>query len=177
MKYKGEEEYPYYYKKQKKKPRVEGDSVYYFLLHNIISMLVFFAFSYPVGLYNEQTELLSDILSFNFFKSILIIFGLMVLSGVIGRAVAYIIIKLVFNLWLDKTTKKLGELNKGSLNKISFSYFISVFISAVIFAFGALGIVQMKLFGNTTFYSLILTYLLIKIIVFFVTRLFSAWNL
>jgi len=173
------DDYPYYKPKvvpKGRKGRVEGDAIWFFLLHNVISVMIFFGFAYIIGLFDERTELLSEIFSMEFVESILIIFGLSLLAGILGRVLGYFVLRAIFNFGYKREIKKFGEFNSG-LNKISFSFIITAFISSLLFGVGAITIIQWKLFDDQTFLSLLVTYFVIKLSVFFSVRLFSSMKL
>ncbi|MCP4651530.1 MAG: hypothetical protein GY853_15820 [PVC group bacterium] len=163
-------------RKKRRRGRVEGDAIYYFAIHNLFSAVFFFAFTLGMDIYTQQTEMLSELLSFSFLELILTIFGLLLLSGIIGRFFAFFFLKAMFGIVIGREMKKFGELNDG-LNKISFSFIIASFVSAILFAVGALSIVQSKIFGQMTFWTLVFTYVMIKVVVFVLVRLFSESKL
>jgi len=168
---------PYYKKERKlKSKRVQGDSVYFFILSNIVSLVVFFILAFNLDIFNSTVVTISDMISFDFGRLLLMIFGLMLVSGIVGRIMAYITIRLIAHYYMGRETKKIGEFISG-INGISFSYFFSTLISAILFAIGGLKVIQEKIFGEVTIITLIFTYVIVKIIVFLISRLFSSWKL
>lgn len=156
--------------------RVEGDALYYFFWHNLFSLVIFFAFALNLGLFEHQTETISDLISVEFLSLVLIIFGISLLSGLMGRIMAYLIVRLYFNIARQSETKTFGEFNTG-INKLSFSFLIQTFLSSVIFATGIIFILQSKLFDSNSIWALLATYIIVKIAVFLLTRLISETKL
>ncbi|MHA1502436.1 MAG: hypothetical protein ACTSSB_11350 [Candidatus Heimdallarchaeota archaeon] len=153
--------------------RVQGDSLYYFCFHNLISILLFFLFALNLKLFESQSDEISQILSIGYVQLLFMIFGISLLCGILGRIIAYILLKMVFK---NKPIKTFGEFNQG-INKISMSYLLSTFVSAVIFSIGAFAILQNVLFDEESLFTLMATYIIIKIGVYLATRMFSSFKL
>lgn len=157
-------------KKIRRRGRVEGDSIYYFALHNFISMITFFAIAVPLGLFTTEIELVEDLFSFEFLGFILIIFGLTFLSGILARIIAYVAMFYFTKNVLNKQLKTLGQFNDG-INKVGMAFAISLFISSVLFAIGAIAIIESMLFTEQTLITLLATYMLIKLLIFIFVKL------
>jgi len=147
--------------------------MYYFLFHNLISIMLFFFIALQLRLFESQSSEISHLLSIAYVQLVLLIFGISLLSGIIGRIFAYVLIKMIFK---KKPIKTIGEFNRG-INKISMSYLLSTFLSAIIFSIGAFAILQNMLFNEDSLFTLIATYTVIKIGVYLATRTFSSFKL
>jgi len=151
---------------REKRPRTgkgEGDKFWFFVFHNLISIAVFFWIAIAVDLFEKQADSLFDIFSFSFVYFLFEVLLISVISGFFGRILTYIPLKLWYNYVSRKEIKSFGQINKGVNEMLSMSYIISTLLSSIIFALGALTIIQSKLFEEDTLGTLILSYLIIKI--------------
>jgi hypothetical protein len=97
-------------------------------------------------------------------------FGWMVLLCFVadygGKIIAFGLIK-----WIYKRPKsnfrEVNEMNLGTF----VTHLFEVLLRALIFMIGAVRVIQSQLFTNDTSWSLIMTYLVIKVIIFVVARL------
>lgn len=137
--------------------RLSGDAIYYFILHNFISALIFFTVFYFV------------VPSENFFDFVTGVIILTLISGIIARIFAFYLIRLIVRRVLKKEMKKFNELYKG-INKITFPYLIAVVISSVCFVLGILTLFQYLIFREKSFMALILSYMILKIGIFLIVR-------
>ena len=167
--------------KREKTERVEAEAISYFFWHNLFSVFIFFLMTMQFGLFKERNYSFSYIFSIDFGLFVIIIFCFSLLAGFIGRLTAYIVLKAYFS-WRNKRNrkikvmKKFGELNSG-INKISIAFFISAFITAVVFSLGVVLLLQNMLFDENTLLTLMATYLLLKIGIFFGIKLLVEWKL
>lgn len=150
--------------------RMEGESIYYFTLHNIFSMLIFMTII-NLGGYVNVYQTWTDAISLEFLVDIMRIFGLYIFSGILGRAFGFLFIR-----WhskrREKESKKFNELDKG-INKMSYIWIISLLIGAILFVIGAYTGLQQIIFGTINIGTIIITYLVVKIIIY----LFLKWRL
>jgi len=159
-----------------KKGRVQGDFITYFALHNLISMLLFFWIAIPLGFFEQKTEVISDIFSLTFLELIVNVFALTLFTGIISRVFGWLLLRFIVVYWRKREMKKFGELNQG-INKISIVYILSIFVSSVLFAIGALTILQYVIFGAESLITLVATYIILKIGVYLLIRFFSGAKL
>jgi len=143
-----------------------GDKGLYFLLHNIISVLVFFLLinRFSLGPYFNFFDLLTPDFLGNF--SLVFVFSLG--SGVLGRFLAYLLLKWVIFRYLIKNAqvRRWRDLNKG-ISKMDGSWLLIVLFSSIAFMIGATILMQYLLFGsseNITL-TLMISYFVIKIII------------
>lgn len=67
--------------------------------------------------------------------------------------------------------KRFGELQKG-VNKIGMVYLVSTLISSVLFAFGAIAILENMIYDKPTIFTLFATYLILKMTIFVIVKSF-----
>ncbi|MFW9874992.1 MAG: hypothetical protein ACFFG0_17940 [Candidatus Thorarchaeota archaeon] len=134
---------------------------YYFILHNIISLIFFVWFIGGWGLFDRQTTDLITIFSMEHLQFVIIIIGISFISGLLGRFFAYLILYANYK-YQKLIPRTYGELDIG-VNKIDSAYFISLILSSILFSIGAIFILQEKIFGDNNVISLILSYFIIKI--------------
>ena len=167
--------------KKDKTERVEAEAISYFFWHNLFSVFIFFLMTMQFGVFGERNYSASYLFSMAFVEFVLVIFCFSLIAGFLGRLLAYIVLRLYFS-WRSKKNgrikvmKKFGELNSG-LNKISITFVISAFITAVVFAFGVVILLQNMLFDENTLLTLMATYLLLKMGIFFGIKLLVEWKL
>jgi len=158
--------------------RMEGDNIIYFMIHNSISFVAFFFIAWNLNLFDVGDDSISYLISMEFLRLLLLIFGLsLICSLLIGRILGYGILWIIFNFGLKKKVRTFWHLNTHGMNEINLSYLISTILSSLMFAVGALFVLENKLFGENTLFSLIITYILIKIIIYLFTRVFSTIKL
>jgi len=153
----------------------EGYRFTFFILHNIISAIMFFFFAFWLGLFNQQENQISDIFSPDLYNLIFWVFGLSVITAILARYISYWILKGLYKgLFKKRTFPSLKAFFRG-INGISFAFFVSTLISAVIFAFGLTTVFQDILFNQDTFFAAVMTYLILEIAVYGISRLFSTY--
>lgn len=163
--------------KRRRAGRVEGDFIYFTVLHNIISMILFFSTANVLGLFERRSEKVIDFFTFDFISLVAVVFVLSVMFGLFSRLLAYLIMYQIYIRWRKTEMKKIGELNRG-INKMSLAYFISALIGSIFFSIGVVIIIHSVVFGNSeTVISLLISYLVMKGIIFFGVRLFSNFSL
>lgn len=156
---------------RKGRGRVEGDSLYFFILHNTISMLIFFIIAVPLGLFTREVEMVKDLFSVQFVLFVFIVFALTFISGIMARIIGYIFMYYFTKNYLNKQLKTIGQFNEG-INKIGLAYAISLFLSALLFSIGAITIIDSMIFSEQqTIITLIATYMLIKFLIFIFVKL------
>lgn len=158
-----------------KSERVTGDLIWYFALHNLISVGFFFFFTIGLDLYMGQDLMLSDLFSKEFWELVILqIFPLSIISSLIGRASAYLSINGFIKLKnrkrrVKKSTKRWSELNRG-INRLGLVFFITALITSVIYSLGLVGILQYAIFSEETLLTLIMVYIGLKIGTFYLVR-------
>lgn len=154
--------------KKIKEGRSEGDSPIYYAIHNLIGSGFFIFIIFYYDLFNLREITVGDVLTVNFLYSILVLFIISVTTNILGRFLGHPILTLIYR---KTVTKTFWELNSTGINKIGLRYFGAIFISSLLFALGAVAIIQNKVFKENTLESLILTYLIIKIIIYTITKI------
>lgn len=148
-----------------------ADHVPYFVWHNLVSMLLFFLAAWLMGLFDKRTEVISDLFDDYYLPFYGTTLFLMLLFGVIGRVIAYYAIMAPFYKHvLKKTLREFYQLNNDGINKLGLGFIISSFINAFFFTVGALYIIQSSLLGSVTFATLILAYIIMKIVTFLIMK-------
>lgn len=158
--------------KQKKEraERVKADNILYFFLHNILSVFLFFIISIQFNLYNLETnDSFSILISGDFWIVVFEIFIFSIISGIISRIVVFFGLRIYFYYYRNKVMKTWTSLNKG-WNKISIAFFISSFITAILYVIGFLQILQNSIFSEATLLTLIGAYAILKVSVFIIVR-------
>lgn len=153
---------------KKKLVRSDVDAISFFFWHNIISMFLFFMCTMSFGFYGARDRSIAYIFSLDFLWFILLIFVCSMGAGLLGRLLAYILMKVYFD-WRGKVMKKVGDLNRG-INKISVAFFLSAFLTAVAFSLGVVIILQDKVFNQNSLLTLMGSYLLLKIGIYFAVK-------
>lgn len=162
------------YVKQKTSRRSEGDRYVYYIVHTLVSSLLFILIGIKFQFFSIQSGTISDIFTFNFLSVILIIIFVSFVVGMIGRIFAFYFVRGVYK---NTATKTFIEMNNKGINRIGMRYVLDVILTSILFSLGVVFIVQQKLFGTTDeIFYLILTYILIRIIVYFITRFIVWWK-
>lgn len=160
--------------KSKKSGRVTGEAVLYFFLHNLISVGFFFLFTINLELYDGSEVSIAFLFTSEFWE--MVIFDVLlfsVISSIIGRASAYGVMRVYFKYGKkNKQMKRWTELNSG-INKFSLVIFLlTAFITAVVYSLGMIFILQDRIFNEDSLSTLVATYILFKVGVFFLVRWF-----
>lgn len=140
-----------------------GEEKWFFILHNVFSMSLFFLVATRLRLFSKQSYSLLDIISFDFLGFIGIVIGLTVLLGLFARIFAYCIFYLFYKYSLDKRIKSYWNINQGINEMSTYSYFISVILNSVLFSIGVVTLIQLKLFQESNLSTLIGAYIIIKV--------------
>ena len=166
-----------------KTERASGDLLWYFLLHNLISVLFFFMFTILMGIYDPLIDIygfswiqvIGYLVNQNFWELVLFqIFPVSIISSVLGRITAFFSIR-GYYMYADRkakvkrATKRWGELNKG-INRIGIKFFITSLITSFIYAFGMVSILSNAIFNQVTFLPLLIVYSVFKIGVFYFVK-------
>jgi len=166
------------YKKEKKirfrgrKGRYNGDRYYYMILHNIISMFLFFWLAISMGLFGKKTQIIQELFRIEFVELFIYVFALTIFTGLIARGISYVILYLLIVKWRKQDMKKIGEINYG-IDAINFNYIISSLLASLLFSIGALVILQDVIFNSNSIISLFLSYGIMKSGVYLLVKLFS----
>ncbi len=146
----------------------------FFILHHIISAISFFAFAIWFKLFEIEDPGIRDLFSGTFYSLVFWIFIFSVFSSIIGRIFAYLILKKAFKKFKDEDIPKFKRFLRG-INGMSFAFYVSAFISAVIFAAGIETIFRDILFEDDTFFAAIGTYIILQIATYGLSKMFSNW--
>ena len=163
------------YKRERKKKtsrNSSGDNIWFFVLTNIISVIVFFLLVYRFNLL-QSIQLISELVSGDFFYLFVKIFLSNTIASLIGWMVGYILLRIIKIYVLHTRVKTFGDMNRG-LNRFpltSLAFFIATAINSLLFAIGALTIMQNFLFGSISIVAMTLTYLLLKLFVYILTKM------
>ncbi|MFW9968753.1 MAG: hypothetical protein ACFFDF_01045 [Candidatus Odinarchaeota archaeon] len=165
-----------------KSERMTGDVIWYFCLHNLISVFFFFLFTISFDIYMGQDLMLSDIFSKAFWKMVLFqVFPSAIISSIIGRITAYFIINGYIKVKyrkrrIKKKGKKWSELNRG-INGLGLIFFFSAFITSIIYSLGLVSILQYAIFSQETLLTLIIIYIGLKLGTYLLVRWFVGAKL
>ena len=162
-------------KKNKIKERggkASGSGKLFFLLHNIISMPLFFAIVLKMNLTEMVPTTLNALVSLEFLKFFLIILLIGYIIGFISRLFAYGLLFFYYNWDNPKIQKKSREiqpflylLNEGTCGFFSYPYLILMLLSTIAFTLSVASLIQQKIFGNDSFLAVIVSYTIIKLII------------
>ncbi len=153
--------------------KASGEEKYYFIFHNLVSVLLFFYVAMKIALFSQQSYSLLDIISFNFIQFIGVIIGLTILLGFLSRVLVYGTFRIV-NYYRNErshgrkiiTIKSFVDVNQGINEFTTYSYLKIVIYSSILFAIGAVTIVQLKFFKSNSLSSLIGAYIIVKLAVY-----------
>ena len=154
----------------RKAQRVEGEILWYLLFYNTISGLLFILITTSLGIYDLSEDTISIIITSEFLNLIFIIFIVSLITSIVGRFIAFFTLKFIFSYY-NKPMKRFGELQKG-VNKIGMVYLVSTLISSVLFAFGAIAILENMIYDKPTIFTLFATYLILKMTIFVIVKSF-----
>jgi len=164
-----------------KSERVSGDLIWYFCIHNLISIIIFFFVTSCFGIYSGNTLLLSDMFTKPFWELVLFrVFPISILSSIGARITAILVInesiKIKDRKKRVRSTKKWSELNTG-INKLGLVFLASGLITSFIYTVGLVGILQYAIFNESTYLTLIVIYIGLKIGIFYGIRWFVGAKL
>lgn len=163
------------YRKRERNTKAEGERLTYFILHNIISSLLFIWLGFRFDIFGvREFTFPGDLFDSEFIIDFLILYvtilGLSVLSIVIGRIVGYLILMLAFK----KAINDIVTINKEGINRISMTLVVSVLISAFVFQIGLLIIIHRGIFGELdslkNIIGLFIVYIWLKIGIYFIAK-------
>jgi len=159
-----------------KSERVQGDALMYFVLHNSISILIFFVLTIYFEVYIGTERLIGFVFQREFWELVLFqVFPISILSSITGRLIA---LYGVINgyIWyknrkrvVKKSQKRWSELNNG-LNRIGIAFFISALFTSVIYSLGLVAILQFVIFDESSLLTLVIVYIGFKIGTFLFVR-------
>lgn len=153
-----------------KTERATGDLLSYFILHNLVSMLMFFMLTIGLGTYVYKEFTLSLMFTEEFWNIVFQVFWISVCGIIFGRATVFYAIRW-YHSYKDRTTKRWSELNRG-INKIGFRLAISVFLSSIAYTMGLVIMLSDAIFDETKILPLMVVYLGLKIGMYFIVRWF-----
>ena len=163
--------------KKQRARKIEGDAIWYFFLHNFYSALLFAVVGFSLGIFAYEFLTLLEIFSWVFFDVVFQVVLIMVFTGLVGRFFAYLTLKAIFDWKLHRAMKSIGTLNSGINKIVSWTYIISVALTAFIFTLGIFPIIQFEIFGKDTFTTIVWTFLVLKISIFVAVRIFAGFKL
>jgi len=169
------------YKKEKKmsfrgkKGRFKGERIYYIVLHNAISLILFFWVAISMDLFSRKTQIIQELFKISFVELFIYVFALTIFTGLIARLIAYITLYLIIEKGFKKDMKKIGEINKG-IDSLDFNYILGSLVASILFSIGALVILQDVIFNNRSIYTLILAYIIMKVGVYGLIKVFSRMS-
>lgn len=150
--------------------RASGDLLFYFITHNVISVIFFFLLTVRFEVYMGKEQLIGFIFQKEFWElTIFQVFPISVISSLIGRITAFYIMKGYHKYHKKRATKRWSELNKG-INRMGIQFIITTLITSLIFSLGLVSILQFTVFNEETLLTLIIIYIGIKIGTYFFVR-------
>lgn len=155
-------------KYEKIKKRGEADRMIYYVLHTSIATLLFILIAMRLDFFSLTSDNISYLFSWDFIELIIIVFVWNIISSLLARILGYFLLK---GLYWKSTIKNIFDLNGKGINRLSVRYFLALFITSVLWTLGALVILSEQLFGvEDEVFALVLTYVIIKITVFIITK-------
>jgi len=163
--------------------RLAGDRLTYFILHNIVSGLIFFLVTIFMDVYVEKDYLLGYtwlqilvyLISREFWMlTITQIFPIMLISSVTGRIVTFYAIRWYVRYAdrktkVRRTTKRWSELNKG-VNRMGIRFILTALIASFIYSIGVVVLLSNMIFEETAFLPLLIIYFCLKLGTYFFVR-------
>lgn len=153
--------------------KASGEEKFFFIFHNLLSMVLFFYTARKVDLFGQQSYSFLDIISFKFIQLIGVVIGLTLLFGLLSRAIVYGIFRIVNYYKNEKkkgtsitTMKSFIDMNRGINEFTTFSYLKIQIYSSIAFAIGIIAIVQIKIFQSNKLWALISAYTIVKLVIY-----------
>lgn len=159
-----------------KPSRTQGDLLVYFIIHNSISVLLFFVLTIYFEVYVGTELLIGYVFQREFWEMVLLeVFPISVFSSITARLITlYGIIN--GYIWyknrkriVKKSPKRWSELNQ-KINKVGIAFFLTSLLTSIIYGIGLIGILQIAIFNETTLTTLIIVYTGFKIGTFLFVR-------
>jgi hypothetical protein len=148
--------------------RAKGDLLAYYIFHSLLGAIIFLAIAIQLDLLSLRTDAITYLFTLDYWSIVLLTFFWSIIASVIGRILAYLFLQ---GLYWKTATKNIWELNTKGINKMSFRWFIALFITALIWTMGVLAIIQYSVFGNTEdVVSMIIVYVSVKFLIFIITK-------
>lgn len=154
--------------KQHKKSASRSDHFSYFLLHNILSFLLFFWIAISLNLFEQRVQNASDIFTNYYIEYLGTLIAIMFVTGFSARFLTYYgIFYPIYKysrMYENRHLASFMDLNfRVGFNRISLSYFAMIIINAFLFSVGAIAIVQATIFKeDATLLTLMIAYIVIK---------------
>lgn len=146
--------------------KASGEEKLYFVMHNALSMLFFFWYAITQDLFENQTWNLWDIFSIEFLKFTVMIFGFSIIFSYSARILSYLLIFFVYKYQLKETVKSFVNMNRGINAMFSYTYLMTTLISSIVFAIGAITLIQAKLFNQDSMLTFIGAYIITKAVIY-----------
>ncbi len=156
--------------------RVTAEGLWYFILHNIMSIVIFFILTISFELYGEKNSDIAFLFDIEYWKLVFTIFSILLISGIFSRIFSYIFLVIFFKYARKRIMRKFGDLNTG-VNKIGFPFLITALIAAIAYSLGVVLILQQAIFSQQTFWTLVATYVIIKIVIFLSIKLLTQFKM
>jgi hypothetical protein len=142
-------------------------SMIYFLMHTIISALMFYLIVWLMGV--RQFDVIT--LSLTFFINVAIVFMLSLLCSATGRFISYQILKLIAKHGFERRVKRWSTFFEG-VNGMPRSFFIATAISATVYV-GGLTYVFTGILGSN-FASTFGAYILMEFIILGLSKIIDV---
>lgn len=165
--------------------RASGDLWGYFLLHNMLSIFLFFVVSISLGIYTEYdmlieyswTQILEYVISSEFWElTVFRIFPISVICSIAGRIIAFYSVKGYYkyvdrNREVKRAMKRWSEMN-SKINQMGIRFFITALITSFFYSVGLVALLSFLVFDETTLLPLIVIYSLLRFGTFYFVRWF-----
>ena len=140
----------------------------YFIVHNVISAIIFYLVVSLVGItqYSEIT------LNLGFLINIFYVFIISLICSLSGRYIAHKLISLVAKRFFKKKIKKWTILLTG-INGISKSFFYATLISSIIFVGGVFEDIRDALLGDQSFAATFGAYIILEFSIYLISKVAS----
>ena len=149
--------------------RAKADKLAYYIFHSLFGAILFLTIAIQLDLLSLRQDTITYLFTLEYWSLVVLTFIWSIVASLIARIIAYLFLQ---GLYWKTVTKNVWELNTKGINKISFRWFIAQFITAIVWTLGALAIIQNSVFGNTDdVVSMIIIYLIVKVLVFITTKL------
>ena len=161
-----------------KNERASGDLLSYFLYHNLISVLFFFVITISLGIYADKNvtdgytwiQVFGYVISSDYWQlTVFQIFPISLLSSVMGRITAFYLIRIYYNYYGNRATKRWSELNRG-INRMGIKFVITALITSFFFTIGLITLLSVFVFDEKTLLPLMVIYSVLKIGTYFFVR-------
>lgn len=148
-----------------------GDKSLYFILHNVISMFMFFWLTEVFKIYPEFS--LFNIIGAEFLQKLGLVFVFSLIAAILGRILSFFFLKGIFFKYVIKGVKvqRWEALNQG-LNRLDGAWVIAMLLSSIAFMIGATILLQLLIFpgSENDLLALMIAYLIVKLVILIISR-------